>query len=64
MIPGDRIEIAKTVFLLTSSICEIEGASLDASMHDTDKTTAVGNMHQPNDNESNEHESQNPDRPT
>lgn len=46
--PGDRIEIAGTVFLLTSSICEIEGASLDSSIHDPDTTTAVDNMPLPN----------------
>jgi pSer/pThr/pTyr-binding forkhead associated (FHA) protein len=63
LIPGDRIEIAGTVFLLTSSICEIEGESLDASIHDPDTTTAVDNMHQPDDNEPNESESRNPDRP-
>lgn len=43
--PGDRIEIAGTVLLLTSSICEIEGASLDASIADSDTTTAVDNIH-------------------
>lgn len=47
--PGDRIEIAGTVFLLTSSICEIEGASLDASIPDSDTTTAVDNKHLSND---------------
>jgi pSer/pThr/pTyr-binding forkhead associated (FHA) protein len=42
--PGDRLEISGTVFLLTSSIRDIEGASLDSNIHDPDTTTAVENM--------------------
>jgi pSer/pThr/pTyr-binding forkhead associated (FHA) protein len=47
--PGDRLVIAGTVFLLTSSICDIEGVSLDASIHDSDTATAVENILHPND---------------
>lgn len=40
---GDRLEIAGTVFLLTTSISDIEGASLDVSCVDSDTVTALEN---------------------
>jgi pSer/pThr/pTyr-binding forkhead associated (FHA) protein len=63
--PGDRLEIAGTVLILTSSICDIEGESLDSSIHDPDTTTAVENILQPSgeDNNSGESDHRNPDRP-
>ena len=38
---GDRLEIAGTVFLLTTSIRDIEGVSLDPSCVDSDTATAL-----------------------
>ena len=46
---GDRLEIASTVFLLTSSLSDIEGASMDASVHDSDTTTAAASVRRPKD---------------
>lgn len=64
--PGDRLEIAGTVFLLTSSICDIEGESLDSSIHDPDTTTAVENILRPSgeDSPSGESDDRNPASPT
>ena len=47
--PGDRLEIAGTVFLLASSIYDIGGASLDLSIQDSDTTSAAENILRSND---------------